>query len=86
MVDGWLRSILWDHVLPNADRPSSFEVHRLKGRLVFKNGEVKMIQGVREIFEILESSEAASQGGKIILIGRHVSDADFRDSFARALA
>ncbi len=31
-----------------------FEIHRLKGRLRFDDGTVKMVQGVREIFEIFD--------------------------------
>ncbi|KAF5666205.1 NOT2 family [Fusarium heterosporum] len=51
-VDRWLRSILWDNKLPEAKQDGDFEIHRSKGRLVFANGEVKMLQGVREVFEI----------------------------------
>jgi hypothetical protein len=61
----------------------------LKGRLVFQTGEVKMIQGVREIFEILDSPNqvevSVPQQGKIVLIGRHVNDVGFGSSFAASL-
>ncbi|KAL9488486.1 hypothetical protein ACSS6W_000763 [Trichoderma asperelloides] len=74
-VDRWLRAVLWDHKLPDAENASEFEIHRSKGRLVFKNGNVKLLQGVREIFEIMDApngAEITSTEGKIILIGRGV--------------
>ncbi|KAF5020986.1 hypothetical protein F66182_6967 [Fusarium sp. NRRL 66182] len=44
-VDRWLRSVLWDNKLPEAKGEGDFEIHRSKGRLVFANGDVKMLQG-----------------------------------------
>ncbi len=88
-VDAWLRAVLWEHALPHATAAvAPFEIHRLKGRLVFRDGKVKMIQGVQEIFEILDSIEESmetSAQGKIVVIGRHVRDVDFVQSFATAL-
>ncbi|KAK1993501.1 CobW/HypB/UreG [Colletotrichum falcatum] len=88
-VDKWLRKILWDRRLPG-DEATVLEVHRSKGRLVFDNGGVKLIQGVREIFEILDSPDqsrevAQAQEGKIILIGRHLTGVDFERSLASIL-
>lgn len=87
-VDRWLRSVLWDTVLPGKDGPGGFEIHRSKGRLVFDNGDVKMLQGVQEIFELIDAPsgpESAEQEGKIILIGKHVADVDFHGSFMQAV-
>lgn len=83
-IDWWLRKILWDRKLPG-DEKTTLEVHRSKGRLVFDNGDIKLIQGVREIFEILDSPDQSreatqAQEGKIILIGRHLKDVDFEKS------
>ncbi|KAK1597360.1 CobW/HypB/UreG [Colletotrichum navitas] len=88
-VDKWLRKILWDRRLPG-DEATVLEVHRSKGRLIFDNGDVKLIQGVREIFEILDSPDqsreaAQAHEGKIILIGRHLKGVDFEKSFADLL-
>ncbi|ORY63250.1 CobW/HypB/UreG, nucleotide-binding domain-containing protein [Pseudomassariella vexata] len=57
-VDGWLRSILWESLVPGVgtNETKEVEIHRLKARLVFKNGDIKMVQGVREIFEIFDSA------------------------------
>jgi hypothetical protein len=98
-LDAWLRSILWDSKLPNPDHESpvngedhgTIEVHRLKARLPFSNGEVKLVQGVRDVFEILDSPESSTLGaasqtvGKIVLIGRRLIDKPFEASFLNAV-
>lgn len=92
-LDAWLRAILWDSRLPgiqtNPADNRKFEIHRLKARLTFSNGEVKIIQGVREVFEILDapkvsgyaSADVANSGGKIVLIGRELLDLALTESF-----
>lgn len=83
-IDRWLRSVLWYSQLPGSDEPSTFEIHRSKGRLVFEDGTVKMLQGVQEIFELIDAPDGGAQAaaqGKIILIGKHVADVDFESSF-----
>ncbi|KAF0330182.1 cobW domain-containing protein [Colletotrichum asianum] len=86
-VDKWLRKILWDRRLPGDDK-TVLEVHRAKGRLVFENGDVKLMQGVREIFEILDSPDQTREAvgeGKIILIGRYLQGVDFEKSLLESL-
>ncbi|KAF5604987.1 dopamine-responsive protein [Fusarium pseudoanthophilum] len=87
-VDRWLRSVLWDRKLPEDEKEGDFEIHRSKGRLVFANGEVKMLQGVREVFEINDGplGDETPKEGKIILIGRNVAGVGFEDSFKKALS
>ncbi|KAI6376735.1 hypothetical protein MCOR25_002700 [Pyricularia grisea] len=89
-VDGWLRSVLWDNKLPGdaAQGKTPFEIHRVKGRLELSNGDIKLIQGVRELFEIFDGPQEAaaeSNGGKIILIGRHLQQFDFTESLRSSL-
>ena len=87
-IDSWLRSVLWEHEVPHAaSLATAPEIHRLKGRLVLSTGRVKMVQGVREIFEILDSDEtvATPAPGKIVVIGRHLRDVDFGQSLAQVL-
>lgn len=86
-VDRWLRSVLWDNKLPGEQQEGDFEIHRSKGRLVFTNGDVKMLQGVREVFEINDgpSGDETPKEGKIILIGRNVAGVGFEDSFKQAI-
>ena len=93
-VDAWLRSILWDAHLPGVG-PSPTddqkpEIYRLKAKLLFSNGDVKIVQGVREIFDILDAPKT-DQGdnniatttikGKIVLIGRELVGRQFEESF-----
>ncbi|MBE7181117.1 MAG: GTP-binding protein [Terriglobus roseus] len=94
-LDAWLRSVFWDSRLPGAPDPQ-FEVHRSKGRLVLEDGSVKILQGVRELFEISDAVDAAgsgrgpagspSQAGKLVLIGRGLDDDAFANSLRSALS
>ncbi|KAK2626310.1 hypothetical protein QTJ16_004572 [Diplocarpon rosae] len=88
-LDEWLRSILWDSKLPfPGSRHETFEIHRLKARLPISNGEVKIVQGVRDVFEIVDAastSATASENapilqGKIVLIGKNLIGKPFRQS------
>ncbi|OJJ42721.1 hypothetical protein ASPZODRAFT_2119534 [Penicilliopsis zonata CBS 506.65] len=78
-VDAWLRSVLWECTLPNSpqDKPPRFDIHRLKGLLVVPDGPDKIIQAVREIFEIREAQASSeSRECKIVLIGRGLGEAE----------
>ncbi|KAI9171162.1 Cobalamin (vitamin B12) biosynthesis CobW-like protein [Paramyrothecium foliicola] len=56
-VDRWLRSVLWDQKLPEKNEEGKFEIHRSKGRFLFNDGQEKLLQGVREVFEIMDSPQ-----------------------------
>ncbi|TAQ84400.1 hypothetical protein B7494_g7267 [Chlorociboria aeruginascens] len=96
-VDAWLRSLLWDTKLPNLvpnlnSSEGGIEIHRLKARLPFTNGDVKIVQGVREIFDILDgkperntTTPISDIEGKIVLIGRHMSELRFKESFINTI-
>ena len=82
-----MRSVLWENALPGGSHAPgpAFEIHRLKGHLILKDGGEKMVQGVREVFEIFDnptpsSSEEGQREGKLVLIGRYLVDYDFRTS------
>lgn len=81
-LDGWLRSVLWESVMPNQNPDPSFEIHRTKGRIALSNGSVKMLQGVREIFEIIDAETVTSvqHEGKIVFIGKGLSKEMFEQS------
>ncbi|KAG7287896.1 hypothetical protein NEMBOFW57_007413 [Staphylotrichum longicolle] len=91
-LDAWLRSVLWENVLPGhkpRDGPA-YDIHRLKGRFFGKGGKEKIIQGVREIFDIFdspaqESEVNGSRAGKLVVIGRHLGDFNFQQSLEDAL-
>lgn len=90
-LDEWLRSILWDSTLINvAEGVNAFEVHRLKARIVLSNGQTKIVQGVREVFEILNAPDSSLQSepnptGKVVLIGRGLSEPAFKLSFVNTV-
>jgi hypothetical protein len=96
-LDGWLRSILWDSKLPApsncADSEEkdndSLEIHRLKAKLPLSTGDIKIVQGVRDVFEILDAPQNPSAeptlDGKIVLIGRYLLNKPFKESFISAI-
>jgi G3E family GTPase len=78
-LEVWLREVLWREGEGKIKMSDTAEVHRVKGILPLTDGSVKMLQGVREIFELIDSSHPApvtstenGDGGKIIMIGRRL--------------
>lgn len=93
-LDSWLQKVLWEAQLPfSTKNQSSFEIHRVKGRICTKSGGVKLIQGVRDVFEMLDASDSSSRRssmqepflGKLVLIGRGIDRAEFTDSLRHTL-
>ncbi|KAI1470752.1 cobW-domain-containing protein [Daldinia caldariorum] len=93
LVDSWIRSLLWESQVPGepANSVNPIEIHRLKSRLVFNDGGVKMVQGVREVFEIFDGEQvfnedgSVPQAGKLVLIGRGVQGINFEKSLLSTL-
>jgi G3E family GTPase len=99
-LDEWLRSALWESSLPAGSTSEStrFEIHRTKGRIVLEDGSLKLLQGVREVFELIDEKEGSSAkngdavpeanktGGKIVLIGRGLDENAFSKSLKICLA
>lgn len=85
LLEEWLREVLWregkaeSHPHPtHGAAPAQPEIHRLKGILPLTDGSIKVIQGVREIFEISDcthpiDAEVVDGGGKIVMIGRRLA-------------
>jgi len=68
-LEKFLRSLLWDQNVGE----KGYEIHRTKGRIVMTDGSVKVVQGVREIFDIEDAANASSNGStdsKLVFIGR----------------
>lgn len=91
-MDAWLRSVLWDNVLPGhkPHKGPAYDIHRLKGRFFVKYGSEKIVQGVREIFDIFDSPSqkpdpSLPRTGKLVLIGRHLDKYDFQNSLLEAI-
>ena len=90
-LDAWLRSLLWDNKLVGLNRASDWDIYRIKGRIVLADGTVKLLQGVREIFELMDAAEVSLQSaagadcGKIVIIGRNVSTEPNATTFQRSI-
>jgi hypothetical protein len=94
-LDYWLRSLLWNSELPGLDGTKdkgtgTLEIHRLKARLLLSDGSVKIVQGVREVFEILEAPASSDNSklslqGKVVVIGRKITGLEFEESFVNTV-
>lgn len=99
-LDLWLRRLLWQSLElahPDAGEEAGdkgsrarSDIHRVKGRLPLVNGHVKLLQGVREVFEFIDGSGHGEggklSGGKIILIGRNINKEKLQASLDAALS
>ncbi|GAB7331573.1 hypothetical protein MBLNU13_g02955t1 [Cladosporium sp. NU13] len=90
-LDRWLRSVLWESKLPGFEGVGGWEIHRSKGRVRLASGEVKMLQGVREIFELIDGIDAVGDGqegeelgSRIVFIGKNLGG-ETSDAFLRSL-
>ncbi len=76
-------------MLPGTSNKATFAVHRVKGRLRLHNGEVHMVQGVREVFEITkqqgEHVQAEEEVGKLVIIGKHVAEMPWQQSLEQSI-
>lgn len=102
-LDTFLRNLLWTRFFishPEAEgvsvesAGSRPEIHRTKGRLVMQEGGIKLLQGVREVFEFIdaadvgtsnESANGSRGAGKIVFIGRNLQPALLQKSLEDAV-
>lgn len=95
-LDVWLRSILWESKIPDlssgpdsisSEESPNFEIYRLKARLPLTDGNVKIVQSVRDLFEIKDSPEqkkddaSEAREGKIVVIGRDIANVGLEHSY-----
>ena len=77
-LDEWIRSVLWERQLPGPASPASIDVLRCKGLFVTDSGELHVLQGVRNIYEIAKVEEDAELGlpdtGKLVFIGKGLDE------------
>lgn len=67
MLEQWLQTVLWDD---GEEKP--YEIHRTKGYIPVTDGPARVVQGVREIFELVESRSTGDVEGKVVFIGRYL--------------
>ena len=93
-LESWLRSLLWEGCLQKSDRlelNETIEIHRTKGLVPLLDGSLKVVQGVREIFELREidylpakKKDDKIDSGKLIFIGRGLDKNRFQSSLDAA--
>lgn len=67
MLEHWMQSVLWDE---GEEKP--YEIHRTKGFIPVIDGPARVVQGVREIFEFIETKKSEESEGKVVFIGRRL--------------
>jgi len=80
-LDEWIRNVLWENELPgsqNMDSSPRLEVLRCKGIFTVESGEIFVLQGVRNMYEIAPVKTGADIGvpelGKLVFIGKGLND------------
>ena len=79
VLDEWIRLVLWEHQLPNEEDVEGLDVLRCKGMFGTDAGEVYVLQGVREMYDLspaesMEHSDGAGEIGKLVFIGKGLDD------------
>ncbi|KAJ8508217.1 hypothetical protein ONZ45_g9482 [Pleurotus djamor] len=72
-LDEWIRSVLWDGVLPNQGGVDKIEVLRCKGLFSLQSGAQYVLQGVRSMYEIEKVAGeivGIPDEGKVVFIGK----------------
>ncbi|KAL8727185.1 MAG: hypothetical protein Q9166_006222 [cf. Caloplaca sp. 2 TL-2023] len=92
----WLQDLLWDSTLPFTRNTQKLTIYRVKGQVFVNDGRMLMIQGVRDVFDIIEKTISLGQHdsltdalveskGKIVFIGKGLVDLPFDESLLHRL-
>jgi G3E family GTPase len=85
-LDEWIRTLLWEG--KTSDVPEhQVEVLRCKGIYTTEDGQQHLLQGVREMYEITDlptEGDEPSKEGKLVFIGRGLTD-DVKHSLVKLL-
>ncbi|KAA1479526.1 cobW-domain-containing protein [Dentipellis sp. KUC8613] len=79
-LDEWIRTVLWDNHLPttSAESLTKLQVLRCKGLFILESGEKYILQGVRNMYEMVPLGEEGidvPEQGKLVLIGKGLNEA-----------
>ena len=79
VLDEWIRTVLWEHKLPQEKDTEGLDVLRCKGMFSTDAGDVYVLQGVREMYDLslvesIEDSEGVGEVGKLVFIGKGLND------------
>jgi G3E family GTPase len=82
-LDIWIRALLWEHKFPGgSEEAPPVEVLRCKG--AFSVGRQQhILQGVRDIYEIVAIGEEEPRAGKLVLIGRNLDKVAAQSSISK---
>ncbi|VDB85559.1 unnamed protein product [Peniophora sp. CBMAI 1063] len=86
-LDKWLQTLLWERTLPPPYAGAEVDVLRTKGLIPVVGGSRRVLQGVREMYEIEEEEGTVEEGqseGKLVFIGRGLGE-EIRESLERVL-
>ncbi|KZV64365.1 cobW-domain-containing protein [Peniophora sp. CONT] len=86
-LDAWLRTLLWDRTLPAPHTGVEVDVLRTKGLVPVVGGRRRVLQGVREMYELEEVEDEDGQEvgeGKLVFIGRGLGG-EVKESLERVL-
>ncbi|KAI0720542.1 cobW-domain-containing protein, partial [Cerioporus squamosus] len=81
-LDVWIRTVLWEKQLPgtSGDASSALEILRCKGLFVTNTGELYVLQGVRNLYEISKVEQGGEEElglpdtGKLVFIGKGLDE------------
>ena len=88
-LENWMRALLWEGVLLSRrddGEMTDFEMHRTKGRILMEKGKNKIVQGVREVFEIIDDDRGKGNvEGRLVFIGRGLNRGGLGESLSQTL-
>ncbi|CAO1603726.1 hypothetical protein XANCAGTX0491_007305 [Xanthoria calcicola] len=94
-LESWLRALLWESILPSNTEENGeqgFTIHRVKGQIAVSDGSSILIQGVRDVFEMIDqgvegrgSESVEKRTGKIVLIGKGLVGLPFQENLLDSL-
>lgn len=79
-LDEWIRQVLWESKLPGeTSHDGPLTVLRCKGMFPVQSGQVHVLQGVRNLYEIAPAEASGEEigvpdEGKLVLIGKGLDD------------
>jgi G3E family GTPase len=83
-LDEWIRTVLWENHIPGEHTTAGLEVLRSKG-MFSAGGKHHILQGVRNIYEIVPVGEGPPFTGKLVLIGKNLHETEVKASLMRVL-
>ncbi|EXJ90220.1 hypothetical protein A1O1_03319 [Capronia coronata CBS 617.96] len=84
VLQEWLETLLWEAEDRQEGQSRKYEIHRTKGLIRITDGTIRVVQGVREIFDIMQPPKITGDGtggdsdddsnpqGRIVFIGRNL--------------